>query len=77
VLDANVKAITGQVEQFFKNGAEYARQSEHKSTKSAPDEKAPVKVVNNLDWHGGIGFLQFLREVGKLARMSTMLSRDA
>ncbi len=34
-------------------------------------------VVNNLAWFGQMKFLQFLREVGKYARVGTMLSKDS
>ena len=36
-----------------------------------------VKVVNNLEWFGPMHFLTFLREVGKFARVGTMLSKDS
>ncbi len=36
-----------------------------------------VKVVNNLDWFGPMSFLTFLREVGKFARVGTMLAKDS
>jgi tyrosyl-tRNA synthetase len=36
-----------------------------------------VKVLNNLDWFGGMGFLDFLRDYGKLVRVGAMLSREA
>ena len=29
------------------------------------------------DWFGGMGFLEFLREVGKFARVNVMLSRES
>lgn len=35
------------------------------------------KVVNNLDWFGGMGLLQFLRDVGKFARVGTMISKES
>jgi tyrosyl-tRNA synthetase len=35
-----------------------------------------VTVVNNYDWFKDISFLGFLRDVGKLARVNTMLARD-
>lgn len=35
------------------------------------------KMLNNLDWFGGMGFLEFLRDVGKYARMGTMLGKDS
>ena len=28
-----------------------------------------AKVMNNLDWFGSMGFLEFLREIGKYARV--------
>jgi tyrosyl-tRNA synthetase len=34
-------------------------------------------VVNNLDWFGGMGFLAFLRDVGKVARIGAMLAKDS
>ena len=37
----------------------------------------PARVLNNLDWFGGMGFLEFLREVGKYARVGTMMAKDS
>lgn len=34
-------------------------------------------MVNNLEWFGGMGFLAFLRDIGKYARVSTMLAKDS
>jgi hypothetical protein len=44
----------------------------------APSEtgRGEVEVVNNLDWTKGLGMLEFLRTVGKVARVNIMLSRD-
>lgn len=39
--------------------------------------EAEPKIVNNLDWYGGMGLLTFLRDVGKFARVGTMLSKDS
>ena len=36
-----------------------------------------IRVVNNLDWFKGISFLSFLRDVGKFARVGTMLAKDS
>lgn len=33
-------------------------------------------MVNNLDWHGGLSALDFLRNVGKHYRLGTMLAKD-
>ena len=43
-----------------------------------PGAEVPdVRVVNNLDWFKGISFLSFLRDVGKFARVGTMLAKDS
>jgi tyrosyl-tRNA synthetase len=34
-------------------------------------------MVNNIDWWGGLGFLEFLRTVGKRFRLSEMLAKDS
>jgi tyrosyl-tRNA synthetase len=36
-----------------------------------------VQVLNNYDWYANMTFLGFLREVGKFARMGTMLNKDS
>lgn len=41
------------------------------------EEVAAAKVMNNLDWFGSMGFLEFLREVGKYARVGTMMAKDS
>lgn len=38
---------------------------------------APPVVVNNHDWVGPISFLDFLRDVGKFARVNTMMNKDS
>ncbi|PWH05133.1 tyrosine--tRNA ligase [Brachybacterium endophyticum] len=37
---------------------------------------AGVQMVNNLDWIGQMGALQFLRDIGKHYRMGTMLAKE-
>lgn len=34
-------------------------------------------MLNNLDWFGRMSFLTFLRDVGKFARVGTMLAKDS
>ncbi len=34
-------------------------------------------MLNNLDWFGGMSFLGFLRDIGKYARVGTMLAKDS
>ena len=40
------------------------------------DAPVPGMLLNNLEWFAGMGFLEFLRDVGKFARMGTMLNKD-
>jgi len=37
----------------------------------------PVHVVNNGDWMRGVGYLEFLRDVGKHVPLSQMLGKDS
>jgi len=37
----------------------------------------PARLVNNLDWTAPLSAIDFLRDIGKYFRVSTMLSKDA
>ncbi|PNW74377.1 hypothetical protein CHLRE_13g606050v5 [Chlamydomonas reinhardtii] len=45
--------------------------------RNSPPDAPAVRVLNNLDWFGSMGFLTFLREVGKFARVGTMMAKDS
>ncbi|KAG2485358.1 hypothetical protein HYH03_015851 [Edaphochlamys debaryana] len=45
--------------------------------RNSPPGAPPVRVLNNLDWFGPMSFLAFLREVGKFARVGTMMAKDS
>ncbi|SGY13398.1 BQ5605_C010g05852 [Microbotryum silenes-dioicae] len=77
-LDTNVRAITSQVVGFLDRGVPFA-QSRNRRRDSPESESSlgQIRVENNLDWLGGMGLLQFLSSVGKMARISTMLSRES
>ncbi|KDE07678.1 hypothetical protein MVLG_02138 [Microbotryum lychnidis-dioicae p1A1 Lamole] len=77
-LDTNVRAITSQVAGFLDRGVPFA-QSRNRRRDSPESESSlgQIRVENNLDWLGGMGLLQFLSSVGKMARISTMLSRES
>jgi tyrosyl-tRNA synthetase len=60
-LEANVAGIRTQLERFLD---------------FSPGPSAAV-VVNNLDWLGPIGLLDFLREVGKHFTIPYMLAKDS
>lgn len=36
-----------------------------------------LSVKNNLEWFGSMKFLTFLRDVGKFARLGTMLGKES
>jgi len=36
----------------------------------------PIQVVNNRDFYVGVSILDFLRQVGRSARVSTMLAKE-
>lgn len=41
------------------------------------DGPQAARVVNNHDWLGGMGFLEFLRDVGKHLTVNTMMAKDS
>lgn len=72
VLQRNIQGITNQVHRFFERGDAYVkRQSDLDASAGS------VTVVNNHDWHKDVTFLDFLRDVGKLAKVNTMIARDS
>lgn len=73
-MNENVKGITSQVNRFFERGLAYA--GKRGFGQKQDGEGGRVEVVNNLDWTKGLGMLDFLRTVGKVARVNIMLSRD-
>ncbi|KAF5830713.1 hypothetical protein DUNSADRAFT_14119 [Dunaliella salina] len=76
-IEGNVKAI-GQLlgDILRRNSQQGANTSNGSGSQDGPPLR-DVKVVNNLDWFGPMSFLTFLREVGKFARVGTMLSKDS
>ncbi|GAA5881568.1 hypothetical protein JCM1840_003446 [Sporobolomyces johnsonii] len=80
VLDANVKGITNQLTTFLDRGVAFAQSRTRRRDGSAGDEakaEGTIKVENNMSWLGGMSLLEFLSKVGKMARVSTMLSRES
>lgn len=41
------------------------------------DQQRPAHLVNNLDWMGSFGYLEFLRDVGKHFPVNVMLAKDS
>jgi tyrosyl-tRNA synthetase len=40
-------------------------------------ERNPAKLVNNADWLGGMGFIEFMRDVGKHFPLGYMLGKES
>lgn len=72
-----MRNITAQVERFFHRGTEYAQaRSGGNRKEEAVAEEGKLDVVNNHTWTVGVSLLDFLRDVGKFAKVNTMLSRE-
>ncbi|KPV71805.1 uncharacterized protein RHOBADRAFT_40149 [Rhodotorula graminis WP1] len=82
-LAANVEGITKQLTAFLDRGVAFAQSRTRPrfggDGGEGADEKSEgsVRIVNNLDWTGDMSLLEFLSTVGKMARVSTMLSRES
>ena len=61
VLDHNREAIGAQLQRFL----------------DFDDGATSAQLVDNRTWTGGMGVLDFLRDVGKYATINTMLARDS
>jgi len=61
-LAANIAGIQGQISRLMDFGSS--------------DENAAV-LVNNFDWTGGVGVLDFLRDVGKHITVNQMMAKDS
>ena len=62
-LEANVVALRGQLERFLDFSASRA--------------DGGAVMVNNLDWLGEVGLIEFLRETGKHFTIPYMLAKDS
>jgi tyrosyl-tRNA synthetase len=60
-LAANVRGIHGQLSRFLDFG----------------DGPRDAVLVNNADWLSGLGYLQFLRDVGKHLTVNYMMGKDS
>lgn len=71
-IDENKTKLTAQLERFFHFGTRQAR----KHLDISEEKLAPPKVLDNLAWTRNLTLLDFLRDVGKLAKVNVMLTRD-
>ncbi|EIW71081.1 hypothetical protein TREMEDRAFT_27206 [Tremella mesenterica DSM 1558] len=76
-LADNASKITTQVEHFLEHGRILASRRSAETHPLPPSSHyGKVEVLNNLDWFKDIRFLEFLSDVGKLARVNIMLARE-
>ncbi|GAA5824508.1 hypothetical protein JCM11251_000452 [Rhodosporidiobolus azoricus] len=78
-LSANIEGITKQLTTFLDRGVAFAqsRTRRRDGTEAETKEKGSIQIVNNFDWLGKISLIDFLSTAGKMARVSTMLSRES
>ena len=60
-LEANIAGIRKQLERFLDFGS----------------GANAAKIVNNADWTRGVGYLEFLRDVGKYLTVNYMMAKDS
>ncbi|KAG0358567.1 tyrosyl-tRNA synthetase, partial [Gamsiella multidivaricata] len=72
-LARNVAGIDAQFQRFFKRGRTYAENRGY----AVQGGGGHVKVVNNKTWFGKLSALEFLGDVGRYARVGTMIARDS
>lgn len=66
----NLTAIEANLRQVLDRSADDMR-------RSSDVDVQPFVVLNNHDWIGQMSFLHFLRDVGKHARVNTMIAKDS
>ncbi|KAF9579452.1 tyrosyl-tRNA synthetase [Lunasporangiospora selenospora] len=72
-LAKNVAGIDAQFQRFFVRGRAYAERRGYKVQGGGGN----VKVVNNKTWFDKISALDFLGDIGRFARVGTMIARDS
>ncbi|KAJ3269053.1 tyrosyl-tRNA synthetase [Borealophlyctis nickersoniae] len=73
VLSRNVAGIDAQIRAVFRNADKYLE----KRKVTEEGRGGEVKVLNNLDWFQRMSMLDFIGDVGRLARVSIMLARES
>ncbi|KAI9220574.1 hypothetical protein BC828DRAFT_383222 [Blastocladiella britannica] len=76
VLEHNNAGITRAVTSFFDRGREFAHTRGLQPT-GAATANGKLSIVNNREWTEQMSLIDFLGNVGRHARVSTMLHRDS
>mmetsp|Transcript_9285 Transcript_9285/g.16391 ORF Transcript_9285/g.16391 Transcript_9285/m.16391 type:complete len:518 (+) Transcript_9285:3-1556(+) len=74
-IEGNITAIGQQLSSILSRNSSAGASSSENDSRSFPMQD--VKVLNNLDWFGPMSLLSFLREVGKFARVGTMIAKES
>ena len=79
VVDANAGRIQRQISQLLDSAFAYAvrRTDVSNELKERIAKREGLRMVNNVDWIGGMSLVSFMRDVGKHVRVSSMLGRDS
>ncbi|KAF9940438.1 tyrosyl-tRNA synthetase [Modicella reniformis] len=72
-LSKNVAEIDAQFQRFFTRGRAYAMRRGY----IVQGHGGKVKVVNNKTWFDKLSALDFLGDIGRYARVGTMIARDS
>jgi len=73
-LQANADAIAQQLRRVTGHAAAIWDRYGRPAGTAPP--APPIQVVNNRDFYAGLSMLDFLRQVGRHARVSTMLAKE-
>lgn len=68
-VESNVQSIKKQFDSFFKGDL--------KVTVLWCHSHLFGKIKNNIDWYKDMYAIEFLRDIGKLFRVNTMLAKDS
>lgn len=72
-IERNLKGVRSNTEQVLRVRAEEASEN---VSQSGP-HMHPAQVLNNFEWWSKFSLLHFLRDVGKHARLGTMMSKES
>ncbi|EYU42284.1 hypothetical protein MIMGU_mgv1a005712mg [Erythranthe guttata] len=67
-LERNISAISATVTAIL---------GRNNPSISPPSSTSPIAILNNYDWWKDVKLLDFLSEVGRFARVGTMMSKDS
>lgn len=74
VLEANLSAIGAQLGKLLRAEVKAPVPAAEGSVAA---KAGSVAIVDNMEWYSGMSALEFLRDIGRHARVSTMLSKDS